>query len=181
MTAIVIDEINSFKYRKGNGHRANFKGHPGKTCSKCNTSHPLREWPVWGKKCHNCGNKNNFSMCCRSGARKDSQDRDQCRLIHRESHSKRRSSSRCRRYASEDLEDRSRSRSTTQSAHSIEQNSFKTILNSMTDYPIISMGDTPLKVMILSRRHFTLFPGQCQWLASAMIWIKMAKPRSSQS
>ena len=50
---------------------------------------------------------------------------------------------------------------------------FKTILN--------SMGDTPFKVMILSRRHFTLFPGQSWWLASAMRWIQMAKPRSSQS
>ena len=34
-TATVIDEISSFKYRKANGHRANFKGIQGKTCSKC--------------------------------------------------------------------------------------------------------------------------------------------------
>ena len=28
VTATIIDEINSFKYRKGNGHRANFKVDP---------------------------------------------------------------------------------------------------------------------------------------------------------
>ena len=32
---------------------------------KCETSHPPRECPVWGKKCHKCGNKNHFSMQCR--------------------------------------------------------------------------------------------------------------------
>ena len=58
---------------------------------------------------------------------------------------------------------------------------FKTILNSMTDSPMISMGDTPLKVMILSRRHFTVFPGQSQWLASAMRQMQMAKQIPSQS
>ena len=52
---------------------------------------------------------------------------------------------------------------------------------SMRDYPMISMGDIPLKVMILSRRHFTVFPVQSQWLASAMRQIQMVKPRSSQS
>ena len=85
----------------------------------------LRECPAWGKKCHKCGNKNHFSMCCRTRDREDSKDRDQHRLTHRESWSKRRSRSRHRRHASEDLEDRSRSRSTTQSAHSIQQNSFQ--------------------------------------------------------
>ena len=64
-------------------------------------------------------------MCCRTRDRKDSLDRDQHRLTHREWWSKRRSRSRHRRYASEGLKDRSRSRSTTQSAHSIEQNSFQ--------------------------------------------------------
>ena len=43
-TAATIDEIKTFKFRKGNGHRA--KGGPGKTCSKCSTSYPPRECPV---------------------------------------------------------------------------------------------------------------------------------------
>ena len=59
-----IDEIKTFKFRKGNAYRA--KGDPGKTCGKCGTSHLPRECPVWGKKCHKCGNKNHFSTCCRS-------------------------------------------------------------------------------------------------------------------
>ena len=63
-TATTIDEIKTFKFRKGNGHRA--KGGPGKTCGKCSMSHPLRECPTWDKKCHNCGNKNHFSTCCKS-------------------------------------------------------------------------------------------------------------------
>ena len=120
-TATTVHDIKMFKLKKGNGHRA--KGGPGKTCSKCSTSHPQRECPVWCKKCHKCGNKNHFSMCCRTRDREDPLDRDQHRLTHRESQSKRRSRSRLRRYAWEDLEDRSRS--TTQSAHSIEWNSFQ--------------------------------------------------------
>ena len=78
-TATIIDEISSFKYKKGNGYRANFKGHPGKTYSK---SQPLRECPAWGKKCRN---KNHFSTCCRARDRRYSQDRDQYRSTHRES------------------------------------------------------------------------------------------------
>ena len=87
-------------------------------------SHLPRECPAWGKKCHKCGNKNHFTMCCETRNRKDSQDRDQHRSTHRESWN-RRSRSRHSRYASEDLEDRSRSRSTTWSTHSIEFNSFQ--------------------------------------------------------
>ena len=63
-TATTIDEIKTFKFMKGNGHRA--KGGPGKTCNKCSTSHPLRECPAWGKKCHKFGNKSHFSTCYRS-------------------------------------------------------------------------------------------------------------------
>ena len=66
VTATTIDEIKSFKFMKGKGHKSSFKGGQGKTCSKCSTSHPLRECPVWGKNCHKCGNKNHFSTCCRS-------------------------------------------------------------------------------------------------------------------
>ena len=56
--ATTIDEIRTFKHRKGQGHRA--KGSQGKTCSKCGMSHPPRECPAWGKKCHKCGNKKSF-------------------------------------------------------------------------------------------------------------------------
>ena len=59
--ATTIDEITTFKQRKGQGHRA--KGGQGKTCGKCGTSHLPRECPAWGKKCHKCGNKNHFSTC----------------------------------------------------------------------------------------------------------------------
>ena len=109
--------------QKGNGHRA--KGGPGKTCGKCGQSHPPREFPAWGKKSHKCSNKNNFTTCCGTRDRKDSLDRDQHRLSHREPWSKMRSRSRHKRYASEDSEDKSRSRSTTRSAHSIGQHSFQ--------------------------------------------------------
>ena len=122
-TAETIDEITTYKFKKGNGHRA--KGGPGKTCGRCGQSHLSRECQAWGKYCHRCGNKNHFCTCCRSRDREDSQYRDQHRLTHRESWSKRRSRSRHRRYASEDSEDRSRSRSSTQSAHSIELKSFQ--------------------------------------------------------
>ena len=50
--------------RKGQGQRA--KGNQGKICGKCGMSHPPRECPAWGKKCHKCGNKNHFSTQCRS-------------------------------------------------------------------------------------------------------------------
>ena len=55
-----INEIRTFKQRKGQGQRARSKG---KICGKCGTSHPPRECPAWGKK---CGNKNHFSTQCRS-------------------------------------------------------------------------------------------------------------------
>ena len=62
-TSTTINEIRTFKQRKGQGQRARSKG---KICGKCGTSHPPRECPVWGKKCHKCGNKNHFSTQCRS-------------------------------------------------------------------------------------------------------------------
>ena len=62
--ATTIDEIRTFKHRKGQGHRA--KANQGNICGKCGTSHPPRECPVWGKKCHKCGNKNHFSTQYRS-------------------------------------------------------------------------------------------------------------------
>ena len=115
-TATTIDEIKTFKFRKGNGHRANFKGGPGKTCSKCSTSHPPRECPAWGKKCHKCGNKNHFSTCCRS---KQKGPQDSKRPPHG------RSTMRCPKGRARWSKSRSRSRSNTWSAHSIELNSFQ--------------------------------------------------------
>ena len=56
--ATTINEIRTFRHRKGQGQRA--KGNQGKICSKCGMSHPPRECPAWGKKCHKCGNKNHL-------------------------------------------------------------------------------------------------------------------------
>ena len=108
--ATTIDEIRTFKHRKGQGQRA--KGSQGETCSKCGMSHPPRECPVWGKKCHKCGNKNNFSTYCRSkqsGARKR----------------KSRSTSRGYKDKGKPHHSRSRSKLVTKSAHSIEPASFQ--------------------------------------------------------
>ena len=115
-TATTIDEINSFKFRKGNGHRANFKSAPGKRCSKCSMSNPPRECPAWGKKCHKCENKNYFSTCCRS---KQKGPQDSKRPAY-ERNNMRHPKGRGRQSKS-----RSRSRSNTRSAHSIELNSFQ--------------------------------------------------------
>ena len=122
-------------------HRANFKGAPGKTCSKCSMSHPPREYPVWGKKCHKCGNKNHFSTCCRL-KQKGPQDskRPPCG----------RNTTRCPKSRGRWSKLRSRSRSNTQSTNSIELNSFqdhpqlpgRSLLRmSMRDYPMVSMRD----------------------------------------
>ena len=87
------------------------------------TVSPAKRVPSMGQVLSPVGNKNHFSMYCRSRDRKDSQDRDQHRLTHRESQIKRRSKH--RRHASEDSEERSLSRSSTQSAYSIELKSFQ--------------------------------------------------------
>ena len=166
----MIDEIKTLKFKKANSHRA--KGGPGKTCSKCSTSHPLRECPACGKKCHKCGNKNHFSMCCRTRDREDSQDRDQHRLTHRESQKAKVKAGAGvgdmhQRTWRIDLDP------TPEVPTAYNKSPFKTILNPMVDIP--------LKVMILLRRHFTLFPGQSWWLASEIRQIQMAKPRSHNS
>ena len=75
-------------------------------------SHPPRECPAWGKKCHKCGNKNHFSTCCmskQSGAR------------NRKSHS----TSRGCKGKGKPPHSRSRSKLVTKSAHSIESASFQ--------------------------------------------------------
>ena len=108
--ATTIDEIRTFKHRKGQGHRA--KGNQGKICSKCGVSHLPRECPAWGKKCHKCGTKNHFSTQCRSkqsGAR----NRKSC------------STSRGHKGRSKPCHSRSRSKSATKSAYSIESASFQ--------------------------------------------------------
>ena len=108
--ATTINEIRTFKQRKGQGQRA--KGNEGKICSKCGMSHLPRECPVWGKKCHKCGNKNHFSTQCRSkqsGAR------------NRKSHS----TSRGHKGKGKPHHSRSRSKSVTKSAYSMESASFQ--------------------------------------------------------
>ena len=75
-------------------------------------SHPPRECPVWGKKCHKCGNKNHFSTQCRS---KQSGARNR----------KSRSTSRGCKGKGKPHHSRSRSKSVTKSAHSIESASFQ--------------------------------------------------------
>ena len=108
-TATTINEIRTFKQRKGQGQRAKSKG---KICSKCGMSHPPRECPAWGKKCHKCGNKNHFSMPCRSkqsGAR----NRKSC------------STSRGHKGRGKPCHSRSRSKLVTKSAYSMESASFQ--------------------------------------------------------
>ena len=108
--ASTIDEIRTFKDRKGQGQRA--KGSQGKTCGKCGMSHLPRECQAWGKKCHKCGNKNYFSTYYRSklsGAR----IRKSC------------STSRGCKGKGKPYRSRSRSKLVTKSAHSIESASFQ--------------------------------------------------------
>ena len=69
---MTINAIESFKHgKKGsrngslNGASSSHRGSTNKTCSKCNSTHAYKECPVFGKKCHKCGNKNHFSSCCR--------------------------------------------------------------------------------------------------------------------
>ena len=107
--ATTINEIRTFKQRKGQGQRAKSKG---KICGKCGTSHPPRECPAWGKKCHKCGNKNHFSTQCRSkqsgaGNRKSHSMSKGCKGRGKPHHS------------------RSRSKSATKSAYSMESATFQ--------------------------------------------------------
>ena len=56
---MTVNEIRTFRYKKGNtGNSRRARGSSGKACSKCNTSHPLKECPAFSKKCHKCGHKN---------------------------------------------------------------------------------------------------------------------------
>ena len=78
-----INAIESFKCskkgsRNGSSNRASSlhrgstdKCSTDKTCSKCNLTHAYKECPAFGKKCHKCGNKNDFSSCCRSNVSQD--------------------------------------------------------------------------------------------------------------
>ena len=105
-----INEIRTFKQRKGQGQWARSKG---KICGKCGTSHPPRECPAWGKKCHKCGNKNNFSTQCRS---------KQSGGGNRKSHSTSRG---CKGKGKPCQQSRSRSNPVTKSAYSMESASFQ--------------------------------------------------------
>ena len=75
-------------------------------------SHPPRECPVWGKKCHKCGNKNHFSTQWRS---------------KQSGAGNRKSCSTCRGHKGRGKphHSRSRSKSVTKSAYSIESASFQ--------------------------------------------------------
>ena len=107
-----INEIRTFT-RKGQGSQARARTRSkGKICGKCGTSHPPRECPVWGKKCHKCGNKNHFSTQCRS---KQSGGGDR----------RSRSTSRGHKGKGKHQQSRSRSNQATKSAYSIESASFQ--------------------------------------------------------
>ena len=108
----MINEIRTFT-RKGQGSWARARTwSKGKVCGKCGTSHPPRECPAWGKKCHKCGNKNHFSMQCRSRQLGGS-DRQS------------RSTSRGQKNKNKHQQSRSRSNQMTKSTHSIESTSFQ--------------------------------------------------------
>ena len=113
--ATSVDEIRTFKQKKDNRYRA--KSSSGRSCSKCSTSHPLRECSAFGKKCHKCGLKNHFSSCCRSKNKSqgDGNGRRPPRAKSTERCHRPKIRGRCLRSRS-----RSRSRSNTQSAHSIK-------------------------------------------------------------
>ena len=107
-----INEIRTFT-RKGQGSRARARTRSkGKICGKCGTSHPPRECPAWGKKCHKCGNKNHFSTQCRS-RQLGGGDRWS------------RSTSRGCKGKGKCQQSRLRSNQVTKSAHSIESASFQ--------------------------------------------------------
>ena len=182
--ATTIDEIRTFKYRKGQGQRA--KSNQGKICGKCGTSHPPRECPAWGKKCHKCDNKNHFSTQCRS---------KQSGAGNRKSHSTSRG---CKGRGKPHCS-RSRRKLATKSAYS-SQPPFKTIqMTSMEETLMTSMEKeetsmeikeetsmekvqtsmeirektsmepipfkTIRKVLIFLNNHFLPFLGQNQWPA----------------
>ena len=111
-TSTTINEIRTYT-RKGQGSRARARTRSkGKVCGKCGTSHPPRQCPAFGKKCHKCGNKNHFSTQCRS---KQSGGGDR----------RSRSTSRGRKNKNKRQQSRSRSNQGTKSAHSIESASFQ--------------------------------------------------------
>ena len=112
VTSTTINEIRTFT-RKGQGSRARARTRSkGKVCGKCGTSHPPRQCPAFGKKCHKCGNKNHFSTQCRS---KQSGGGDR----------RSRSTSRGCKNKNKRQQSRSRSNQGTKSTHSIKSKSFQ--------------------------------------------------------
>ena len=83
-----------------------------RVCGKCGTSHPPGECSAWGKKCHQCSNKNHFSTQCRSKQSRGG-DRRSC------------STSRGCKGKSKHQQSRSRSNQVTKSAYSMESASFQ--------------------------------------------------------
>ena len=163
-----INKIRTFNPRKGQGQRARSKG---KICGKCGTSHPPRECPAWGKKCHKCGNKNHFSTQCRS---------KQSGAGNRKSHS----TSRGHKGKGKPQESRSRSTQqpkvhtawsqppfkTTQmtSMEKTQMTSMEKVQTSMDSIEETSM-EPPFKtiqiVLNSSNSHSLPFPGWSLWLA----------------
>ena len=121
MTSTTINKIRTFT-RKGQGSQA--RAHTrskGKICGKCGTSHPPRECPAYGKKCHKCGNKNHFSTQCRS---KQSGGGDRWS----------RSTSRGRKGKNKHQQSRSRSNQATKSAYSMESAPLSRPFDSFQDH-----------------------------------------------
>ena len=70
---MTVDAIKMFKCSSKKGTKTSGSHRPSgqstwdsKMCSKCNTIHQFKDCPAFGKKCHKCGFKNHFSLCCRS-------------------------------------------------------------------------------------------------------------------
>ena len=145
MIATTVDTIKTFKFKKGNTVNRP-KSRSGRICNICSTSHPARDCPAFGKKCHKCGQKNHFSTCCRSTQRSQG-DGNHLRLPQgRSTERHHQSRNRCSR-------SRSQSRSNTRRAHSIELHydqdhndtllkTFNTIYRSKSVYSISNETDT---------------------------------------
>ena len=123
---MTVDAIKMFKHngkkgtRTSGSHRTSGQStRNSKTCSKCNTTHQFKDCPAFGKKCHKCGFKNHFSLCCRSSwsNRQDSDWHRGRTPAHGRSTERHHRPSRGRHSRSKSC---SRSGSQTRNAHSIE-------------------------------------------------------------
>ena len=77
-----VHEVNTRRKGKGNQRRKSSKSsQAGSTkpdtkesqeftaCGKCARKHAPRQCPAYGQECHQCGKRNHFSKCCRSGSK----------------------------------------------------------------------------------------------------------------